>query len=213
MTQSRWLAPLGLAALAVLAACKDSTTQRIAGSIPIPWPSGGSEPGASAGDSQHTGGDLASIEGESTKQVFYQYVDERGGVMFVPRLADVPEQWRDRVGFVEMDVPAGASARHGSLPQRARTPAATRTASAESSSASQPEIILYSADWCPACQKAKAYMDEQSIAYEERNIDEPEWRVEMERTAGPGGIPVFDIEGKILRGFSAQQLQQVLGRG
>jgi glutaredoxin len=210
MKPTRRLALLGLAGIAVLAACND-------GSLPsLPWAgsaassadadsSGGGERGATA-----RGADLESIEGGSTRQVFYQYVDDRGSVLFVPRLADVPQQWRDRVGFVEMDVPAGATARHGSLPQSARSTASAATSASEPA---RSGVILYSADWCPACRKAKEYMDGNSIPYEERNVDEPKWRAEMERTAGPGGIPVFDIDGKILRGFSSQQLDQALGRG
>jgi len=44
--------------------------------------------------------------------VYYQFVEPDGEVRFVRRLAEVPLEWRDRVGFVELaavpqDTPAG----------------------------------------------------------------------------------------------------------
>jgi len=74
------------------------------------------------------------------------------------------------------------------------------------------EIILYSADWCGACRSAKQYMDAQGIDYVERNVDEDRWKQEMFAKAGQGGIPVFDIDGQILRGFSPQRLNDLIGR-
>ncbi len=45
--------------------------------------------------------------------VFYQFLDEDGQARFVQTLTEVPPEWRDRVGFVEMaavpqHTPAGA---------------------------------------------------------------------------------------------------------
>lgn len=48
-----------------------------------------------------------------TPVVYYQFVDENGEARFVPTFTEVPLEWRDRVGFVEMaavpqHTPAGA---------------------------------------------------------------------------------------------------------
>jgi hypothetical protein len=45
--------------------------------------------------------------------VYYQFVDNDGEVRFVPTLTEVPPEWRDRMGFVEVaavpqDTPAEA---------------------------------------------------------------------------------------------------------
>ena len=41
--------------------------------------------------------------GPDAKRLYYQFIDGKGRVRFVERLSDVPEKWRQRVGFVEMD--------------------------------------------------------------------------------------------------------------
>ena len=41
-------------------------------------------------------------------------------------------------------------------------------------------------------------------------VDEPRWAQEMRAKAGPGGIPVIDVGGQIMRGFSAERLDQLI---
>ena len=77
-------------------------------------------------------------------------------------------------------------------------------------------MILYGADWCGACRRAKAWLDKRGIAYDERNVDEPRWKREMYAKAGRGGIPVIDVDGSVIRGFNPQRLAQLIedaGRG
>ena len=48
---------------------------------------------------------LESIGPDHESRIYYQFIDEQHRVRFVERLADVPERWRDRAGFVELDSP------------------------------------------------------------------------------------------------------------
>ena len=160
--------------------------------------------------------DLRSLEAEAVTQVYYQFVDARGTVRFVSTLAEVPPEWRDRVGFVEMSSPppsSPAEAQRARSERMARMPSRVRTAASSDASAGasgRVEIILYSADWCGACRSAKRYMDSKGIDYDERDVDQDRFKDEMLAKAGPGGIPVFDVEGQILRGFSPQRLEQLI---
>ncbi len=152
-------------------------------------------------------------------QVYYQFVDERGRVRFVSTLAEVPEDWRARVGFVEMTSPPPGSPADAQRLREKRTAHVRVPSSAGASSGgvssggatgNRSDVILYAADWCGACRMAKQYMDRKGIAYDERNVDEPRWAEEMRAKAGPGGIPVIDVDGQLMRGFSAQRLEQLL---
>jgi glutaredoxin 3 len=63
-------------------------------------------------------------------------------------------------------------------------------------------VIIYSASWCPACQRAKAWMTAHDIAFEERDIDASTEYVQQLRLLNPSmSIPTFDIDGKVTVGF------------
>ncbi len=151
--------------------------------------------------------DLLSLDGEEAMQIYYQFTDAKGRVRFVTSLEAVPETWRDRVGFVELSSPPPLTPEDMRRVQEARL---NRIQVRRQEGHSSPEIIIYSADWCGACRAAKRYMDSEGIEYTERNVDEPRWQEEMFAKAGPGGIPVIDVEGNLMRGFSKGRLQALL---
>lgn len=73
------------------------------------------------------------------------------------------------------------------------------------------QVILYGADWCKPCHAAEAYMKKRGIPYTHKDIDDPNVNEEMRdklASAGlkSGSIPVFDVVGKILVGFSEDSL-------
>lgn len=151
--------------------------------------------------------DLLSLDGKEAMQIYYQFTDEKGRVRFVTSLEAVPEAWRDRVGFVELSSPPPLTPEDMRRVQEARL---SRIQVRRQEDHSSPEIIIYSADWCGACRAAKRYMDREGIEYTERNVDEPRWQEEMFAKAGPGGIPVIDVDGTLMRGFSKGRLQALL---
>ncbi len=72
-------------------------------------------------------------------------------------------------------------------------------------------VVLYGADWCKPCHVAEAYMKKRGIPYVHKDIDDPNVNEEMRdklAAAGlkSGSIPVFDVAGKILVGFSEDSL-------
>jgi glutaredoxin len=151
--------------------------------------------------------ELLSLDGEEAMQIYYQFTDAKGRVRFVTSLEAVPESWRDRVGFVELSSPPPLTPEDMRRVQEARL---NRLQVRRQQDHSSPEIIIYSADWCGACRAAKRYMDSEGIEYTERNVDEPRWQEEMFAKAGPGGIPVIDVEGNLMRGFNKARLQALL---
>jgi len=154
-----------------------------------------------------------SLEDEaSATRLYYQFVDERGRVRFVERLEDVPEHSRAGVGFVKLDVPPpltpGDAARARET-QIARAGATQRVGFA--ASPSSPAVMLYSADWCGACRKAKRHLARRGVAYQERNVDDPAVAAELLRKTGSRSIPVIDVGGRVLTGFSAGSYDALIG--
>ena len=153
-----------------------------------------------------------SLEDEgSALRLYYQFVNEQRQVRFVETLEDVPLALRASVGFVKMAMPPplspgdAARARSAQLRQRGGLRVAN-------SSAGGSAVVLYSADWCGACRKAKRYLGKNGIDFEERDIDDPRWTEELLRKTGRRAIPVIDVGGRILTGFSASSYDALLRR-
>ncbi len=78
------------------------------------------------------------------------------------------------------------------------------------------QVVVYSASWCGACRQAKAYLRSRGINFVERDIErDPGAREEMQGKLNAqgmraGGVPVLDIRGRILLGFSAQAVDAAL---
>lgn len=163
-------------------------------------------------EAEHTATD--SVEdtpdpARATTQVYYQYIDDRGAVRFAPSLEAVPEAWRAKAGRIEMQGPPPTT------PSEARAARARRTEmSASYASARGPNVVLYTTKWCPACKKALAYFDAKRVAYTNLDIEaSPAAEREfLQKSGGRRGIPLIDVDGQIMQGFSAARLDAFLAR-
>ena len=73
-------------------------------------------------------------------------------------------------------------------------------------------IIIYSTPTCHFCNMAKEYMKANNIAYTEHNVaSDLEKRKEMIDKSGQMGLPVIDIEGKIIVGFEENEFAETVG--
>lgn len=147
----------------------------------------------------------ASLEGDDQAlRLYYQFVDERRQVRFVESLDDVPEALRANVGFVKLATPPPLT------PADARRARAVRSEGAVAA-ARTSQVVLYAAEWCGACTRAKRHLARGGIAFEERNVDIPAVAEELVRKTGARGIPVLEAGGRILTGFSAPRYDELLG--
>lgn len=73
------------------------------------------------------------------------------------------------------------------------------------------KIIIYSAPWCVYCKMVKAYLDENKIEYTELDVSaDDKAKDEMIEKSGQLGIPVVDIDGKIIIGFDKPAINSAL---
>lgn len=64
-------------------------------------------------------------------------------------------------------------------------------------------IIVYSADWCPFCVRAKQLLESKGLKFEEVNVDQvPGAREEVVSKTGHKTIPQIFINDKFIGGFS-----------
>ncbi|HET8992032.1 MAG TPA: glutaredoxin family protein [Candidatus Saccharimonadales bacterium] len=74
-----------------------------------------------------------------------------------------------------------------------------------------PNIIIYGAEWCAFCHMAMRYLDDKKIKYSYIDVDEkPEYALEAVTKSGQRGIPVIDIDGKIIIGFDRPAIDEAI---
>ena len=72
-------------------------------------------------------------------------------------------------------------------------------------------IKVYSTESCPWCVKAKQYWKSKNIEYIEVNVGEDmEGREEMIKLSGQMGVPVINIDGKIIVGFDKMAIDEAI---
>ena len=76
------------------------------------------------------------------------------------------------------------------------------------------DVIIYSTSWCGACDRAKAHLDERGVAYVDKDIEDDAAAEEefLEKSGGRRGVPLLDVYGQIMHGFSPARLDQMLQR-
>ena len=73
-------------------------------------------------------------------------------------------------------------------------------------------VTIYSTPTCIYCKMAKEFFKEHNVAYTEHNVAEDDaMREEMIQKSGQMGVPVIDIDGKILVGFNQPEVEAALG--
>lgn len=75
------------------------------------------------------------------------------------------------------------------------------------------EIVMYGADWCPDCRRAKSFLEENGIEYEYRDTELDEAAVEIVERLNNGKrvIPTFEILGQTYTNPDNAMLASALG--
>ncbi len=72
-------------------------------------------------------------------------------------------------------------------------------------------VKIYSTSTCPWCKRAKAYLTEKGIAFESIDVaSDAKAQKEMIDKSGQMGVPVLDIDGKIVVGFDKEKIDELL---
>jgi glutaredoxin 3 len=72
-------------------------------------------------------------------------------------------------------------------------------------------VKVYSTPTCPWCTKAKDYLRENNVSYEDYDVSlNREKAMEMINKSGQRGVPVLDIDGNIIIGFDKANIDKLL---
>lgn len=203
------------------------------------------EPGATA-SAADAGAPAVPFElrAESSDLTLFWF-DDVGNAHAVSSPSEVPEARRERVRVdplrPELRAPGWvyvadlrATGADGRYPVRAVTAEAfaaeldpalaarTQQASAREQNGrpanATPEIIVYGASWCGACNQARAWLRAQGIPFVDHDIErEPDAARELttrarEQGVPTGSIPIISIRGRLTVGFDPARINHALGR-
>ena len=74
------------------------------------------------------------------------------------------------------------------------------------------KVKIYTTPACPFCVMAKEYLKEKGIEFEEIDVSKNEMAAkEMVEKSGQMGVPVIEIDGKIVIGFDKEKIDEILG--
>jgi glutaredoxin 3 len=72
-------------------------------------------------------------------------------------------------------------------------------------------IKVYSTPTCPWCTVAKKYLTSKNVPFEDLDVSRNrEAAMEMVQKSGQRGVPVIDINGKIIVGFDQAAIDRLL---
>jgi glutaredoxin len=79
-------------------------------------------------------------------------------------------------------------------------------------------VIIYGASWCKPCHQAADHLKSKGIQYVMKDVDESrevaiEMQQKLEKAGRRGGsIPVIDVRGQILVGYSRSELDRAVAK-
>lgn len=71
---------------------------------------------------------------------------------------------------------------------------------------------MFTTPYCAYCKMAKVFFEKHHVAYTEKDVAaDAVARGEMIKKSGQFGVPVFEVNGKIIIGFDQARLKESLG--
>jgi glutaredoxin len=151
----------------------------------------------------------ASDVGAEEGRVYYKYTDDGGQLHIVQSLDRVPTQYRNQIGEIALEgdpmwTKITAPKRAPQLPVKYEP--VKRRASRRNTS-----VVLYYADWCGYCKKARRWLDDHNVAYDLRDVDVPRYGEELSEVSRSKSVPVLSVGGELIRGFNPDAYERALG--
>jgi glutaredoxin-like YruB-family protein len=75
----------------------------------------------------------------------------------------------------------------------------------------EKKVKVYSTPTCPYCTRAKQFLKEHNIEFEDIDVSQDEQKAqEMIERTGQMGVPVLDIDGEFIVGFDQSAIGKAL---
>lgn len=139
---------------------------------------------------------LAALAFAAHAQV-YKWTDADGKVHYGDRAPDGAAKQELRIRIPSYDGPVQVRDWASVIRTKAATPPSPQA------------ITMYSTDWCGHCKNARNYFAAKGIQYTDVNVETSESGRKEYEALGGGGVPLIQVGGKIMRGFSAASFEKL----
>ncbi len=73
-------------------------------------------------------------------------------------------------------------------------------------------VIVFSTPTCPHCRSAKRYLKSRGVSFTDVDVSRDRQAArDMVRISGQQGVPVIQIDGKVIVGFNRPKIDRLLG--
>ena len=72
------------------------------------------------------------------------------------------------------------------------------------------KVVMYMTDWCGYCRKAREYLHSLGVDLTEYDIEKDKEKREDMRKLGGKGVPLIDVEGIIIKGYSPKLIKDAV---
>ena len=73
------------------------------------------------------------------------------------------------------------------------------------------KVTVYSSQTCPWCHRAKDFLTEKGVKFEDKDVSNQENAKEAVEKSGQIGVPVLEIDDTVIVGFDQPQIEKALG--
>jgi len=146
-------------------------------------------------------------EGYSERAIFV--IDKVGVIRYVD-VHEIDDQPDNEVLFAELyKLEPELAAKDRQFLQRQQQAEAAAVAEAQAPVA---EVVMYCTPWCPACRRARAYLNEKKIPFVEVDISRDRTAAAQVRQWANGNetTPTFLIKGKVIVNFRIEEIEAAL---
>lgn len=143
-------------------------------------------------------------EGYSERAIF---VIDRSCVIRYVDVHDIDDQPDNEILFGVLEQIEGIKSVKPTAPPAAESPLPSPPGAA------QADLVMYCNQWCPACRRARAFLQQHGVSFIEIDIARNrEAAAQVRRwNGGSETTPTFDVKGKILSNFRQAELAEALG--
>ncbi len=76
----------------------------------------------------------------------------------------------------------------------------------------KPRVVVFSTPTCPHCRTAKRFLESRGVSYTDVDVSRDARAArDMVRISGQQGVPVIQVDGKVVVGFNRPKLERLLG--
>jgi glutaredoxin len=169
----------------------------------------------------HVATAIDQVPAESRERVRVVLLTKAEGTLDTVYVADLRQKSTDGT-YPTSIIPRSAWEETGASRRKSRMETLAPIASLVPSPSSQsgpesPVAVIYGAEWCGACREAARYLKRKGIKFSEKDVDQsPAVQAELRGKLAKAGmpltssIPIIDIGGKLIVGFSQPAVDAAL---